>query len=153
MNSTDNKIVDWILIHTSEDCAYCKFVKPVLDFFVKNEFTSKVHYKNYNNRDYYLQLIGEFAASYNDEFHYPILEIFRDNRKSIVPGTVVREILLVMGDLDPEIQFALCDDEEVDEQLIMNEVITANSLLMKGIEEAFALMTTFEITGEEEKYI
>ena len=27
----------------------------------------------------------------------------------------------------------------------------ANSLLMKGIEDAFVLMTTYEVTGEEEE--
>ncbi|MHA1911810.1 MAG: hypothetical protein ACTSYA_08960 [Candidatus Kariarchaeaceae archaeon] len=151
MSSTGNNIVDWILVHTTDDCPYCKFVKPVLDFLVKNEFTSKVHYKYYNNRDDYLQLIADFVEKYNDEFHYPILEIFRNGKKSIIPATVVREILLIMGDLDPEIQFALFDDEEVDENLIMNEVITSNSLLMKGIEDAFVLMPTYEVTGNEEE--
>jgi len=151
LSSTGNKIVDWILVHTTDDCPYCKFVKPVLDFLVKNEFTAKVHYKYYNNRDNYLQSLGDYSAKYNEEFHYPILEIFRNSRKSIVPASVVREILLIMGDLDMEIQFALFDNEEVDENLIMNEVITANSLLMKGIEEAFVIMTTYEVTGDEEE--
>ena len=151
MSSTGNNIVDWILVHTTDDCPYCKFVKPVLDFLEKNEFTSKVHYKYYPEREIYLKLIGEYAVKYNDEFHYPILEIFRNGKKSIVPGTVVREILLIMGDLDMEIQFALFDSEEVDENLIMNEVITANSLLMKGIEEAFIIMTTYDVTGDEDK--
>jgi hypothetical protein len=123
----------------------------VLDFLEKNEFTSKVYYKYYPKRENYLKLIGEYAVKYNDEFHYPILEIFRNGKKSIVPGTVVREILLIMGDLDMEIQFALFDNEEVDENLIMNEVITANSLLMKGIEEAFVIMTTYDVTGDEDK--
>ena len=150
MSSTGN-IVDWIKVHTTDDCPYCKFVRPVLDFLEKNDFTSKVFYKYYPDRDDYLQLIAEFVARYNDEFHYPILEIFRNGRKSIIPATVVREILLIMGDLDPEIQFAIFDDEEVDENLIMNEVITANSLLMKGIEEAFVLMPTYEVTGNEEE--
>ena len=151
MSGTGNNIVERILVHTSDDCAFCKFVKPVLDYFEKNEFTSNVHYKCYDKRDEYMQLISEFEEKYNDEYHYPILEIFRDGKKTIIPGSVVREILLVMGDIDMEIQFALYDNEEVDENLIMKEVITANSILIKGIEEAFVFMKTFEITGEEEK--
>ncbi|MHA1911809.1 MAG: hypothetical protein ACTSYA_08955, partial [Candidatus Kariarchaeaceae archaeon] len=112
---------------------------------------SKVHYKYYLNRNDYLQALTAYATKFSEELHYPILEIFRNGRKSIVPATVVREILLIMGDLDMEIQFAIFDNEEVDENLIMNEVITSNSLLMKGIEEAFVIMPTYKLSGEEKE--
>ena len=64
MSGTGNNIVERILVHTSDDCAFCKFVKPVLDYFEKNEFTSNVHYKCYDKRDEYMQLISEFEEKY-----------------------------------------------------------------------------------------
>lgn len=132
------QVAEVLEILISRDCAFCALVDPVLRYAVKKGYIGLIQRIEYEDKQYYLQIVEDIVNKYQQKRSYPLILVHRAGKETMLPAEVVDDIIDYMTSLDDQIVLQIIVGEITWEDL-GDALRQPASKLVLGIAEALNL--------------